>query len=97
MRSALNEPFSHPRDRTSGACEGSERNYSSASEVVGEALRLLDARDQMREQRLGELKRRIAIGEEKLSAVIQSTPDSFLRSPFQENRIEARKPRRKRG
>lgn len=39
--------------------------YASASEVVREALRLLNERDQTREYRLAELKRSIAIGVEQ--------------------------------
>lgn len=70
--------------------------YSSASEVVGEALRLLDARDQMREQRLAELKRRIAIGVEEAERGDTVDADEFFDRLLQENRIEARA-RRKRG
>ena len=36
--------------------------YGSASEVVRDALRLLDERDQMREARLHELRREIGVG-----------------------------------
>lgn len=39
--------------------------YLSASEVVREALRLLDERDQLREIRLTELKKKIAVGVEQ--------------------------------
>ena len=36
--------------------------YTSASEVVREALRLLNDRDSIQQQRLAELKREIAVG-----------------------------------
>ena len=39
--------------------------YLSASEVVREALRLLDERDQLRQIRLAELKKKIAVGVEQ--------------------------------
>jgi antitoxin ParD1/3/4 len=39
--------------------------YLSASEVVREALRLLEERDQLREIRLTELKKKIAVGVEQ--------------------------------
>ncbi len=40
--------------------------YHSVSEVMGEALRLLDERDRIREQRLAELKAKIQVGIEAL-------------------------------
>ncbi|MHC5938792.1 type II toxin-antitoxin system ParD family antitoxin [Nostoc sp.] len=40
--------------------------YHSVSEVMGEALRLLDERDRVREQRLAELKAKIQVGIEEL-------------------------------
>ncbi len=40
--------------------------YNSASEVVREALRLLDERDKVREMRLEELRHEIAIGLEQI-------------------------------
>jgi antitoxin ParD1/3/4 len=40
--------------------------YSTASEVIREALRLLQDHDQLREIRLAELKREIAIGLEQV-------------------------------
>ncbi|MEH2363590.1 type II toxin-antitoxin system ParD family antitoxin [Nostoc sp.] len=40
--------------------------YHSVSEVMGEALRLLDERDRIREQRLAELKAKIQVGIEEL-------------------------------
>jgi antitoxin ParD1/3/4 len=40
--------------------------YNSVSEVIGEALRLLDERDRFRDQRLAELKAKIKEGIEEL-------------------------------
>ncbi|MEH2124389.1 type II toxin-antitoxin system ParD family antitoxin [Nostoc sp.] len=40
--------------------------YHSVSEVMGEALRLLDERDRIQEQRLAELKAKIQVGIEEL-------------------------------
>ncbi len=40
--------------------------YTSASEVVREALRLLNDRDTIQQQRLAELKREVAIGLKEL-------------------------------
>lgn len=40
--------------------------YNSVSEVIGEALRLLDERDRFQEQRLAELKAKIREGIEEL-------------------------------
>jgi antitoxin ParD1/3/4 len=40
--------------------------YASASEVIGEALRLLKEREELRRVRLNELKREIAIGVRQL-------------------------------
>ncbi len=40
--------------------------YTSASEVVREALRLLNDRDKIQQQRLAELKREVAVGLEEL-------------------------------
>ncbi len=40
--------------------------YTSASEVVREALRLLRERDQIQQQRLAELRREVAVGLEQL-------------------------------
>ncbi len=39
--------------------------YNSASEVIHEALRLLDERDRKREMRLDELRKEIAVGIEQ--------------------------------
>ena len=41
--------------------------YTSASEVVREALRLLNDRDSIQQQRLAELKREIAVGLDQLN------------------------------
>lgn len=40
--------------------------YNSASEVVRDALRLLEERDRLREMRMEELRREVAIGLEQL-------------------------------
>lgn len=40
--------------------------YQSVSEVIGEALRLLDERDRLQEARLAELKAKIRVGIEEL-------------------------------
>ncbi len=40
----------------------SSGKYHSVSEVMGEALRLLEERDRIREQRLAELKAKIQVG-----------------------------------
>ncbi len=40
--------------------------YHSVSEVMGEALRLLEERDRVRDQRLAELKAKIQVGIEEL-------------------------------
>lgn len=40
--------------------------YNSASEVIREALRLLDERDRLREARIGELRAELAVGFEQL-------------------------------
>lgn len=40
--------------------------YNSASEVIREALRLLDERDRLREARLGELRAELSVGLEQL-------------------------------
>ncbi|MBC6430618.1 type II toxin-antitoxin system ParD family antitoxin [Nostoc sp. HG1] len=40
--------------------------YHSVSEVMGEALRLLEERDRLRDQRIAELKAKIQVGIEEL-------------------------------
>ena len=40
--------------------------YNSASEVIREALRLLDERDRLREARIGKLRTELAVGLEQL-------------------------------
>ena len=40
--------------------------YNSASEVIREALRLLDERDRVREARIGELRTELGLGLEQL-------------------------------
>ena len=44
----------------------SSGKYNSVSEVMGEALRLLEERDRIRDQRLAELKAKIQVGIEEL-------------------------------
>ena len=44
----------------------SSGKYHSVSEVIGEALRLLEERDHIRDQRLAELKAKIQVGIEEL-------------------------------
>ncbi|MEH2095528.1 CopG family transcriptional regulator [Nostoc sp. 'Peltigera membranacea cyanobiont' 213] len=44
----------------------SSGKYHSVSEVMGEALRLLEERDRIRDQRLVELKAKIQVGIEEL-------------------------------
>jgi len=44
----------------------SSGRYHSVSEVMGEALRLLDERDRVQEKRLAELKAKIQVGIEEL-------------------------------
>ncbi|MEA5601216.1 type II toxin-antitoxin system ParD family antitoxin [Nostoc sp. UHCC 0252] len=44
----------------------SSGKYHSISEVMGEALRLLEERDRIRDQRLAELKAKIQVGIEEL-------------------------------
>ena len=44
----------------------SSGKYHSVSEVMGEALRLLEERDRIRDQRIAELKAKIQVGIEEL-------------------------------
>jgi antitoxin ParD1/3/4 len=44
----------------------SSGQYHSVSDVIGEALRLLDERNRLQEQRLAELKAKIQVGIEEL-------------------------------
>lgn len=55
--------------------------YASASEVVREALRLLEERDQIREARIEALKAKVAVGIADLDAgrVSHSTADDIKR------------------
>ena len=59
--------------------------YASASEVVRDALRLLEDRDRVRRMRLEELRKEIAIGIEQLDRGEYTT--------FDENRVEEIKAR----
>lgn len=65
--------------------------YTSASEVVREALRLLRERDQIQQQRLAELKREIAIGLEQLDRGESTTyDDQSLKDFFEEIKVQGR-------
>lgn len=65
--------------------------YTSASEVVREALRLLRERDQIQQQRLAELKREIAIGLEQLDRGESTTyDDQSLKDFFDEIKVQGR-------
>jgi len=65
--------------------------YTSASEVVREALRLLRERDQIQQQRLAELKREIAIGLEQLDRGESTTyDDQSLKDFFEGIKVQGR-------
>jgi antitoxin ParD1/3/4 len=55
--------------------------YASASEVVRDALRLLEERDELRAAKIDALKRKVAAGLESLDAgrVSNSTADDIIR------------------
>jgi antitoxin ParD1/3/4 len=63
--------------------------YTSPSEVVGEALRLLDQRDQARANRLAALKRDIAVGVEQSKRGDVMDAEAFFEELLQETRAEA--------
>ncbi len=66
--------------------------YTSASEVVREALRLLNDRDTIQAQRLAELKREIKIGLDQLDRGEVTHHDSdSLRTMFENIKQEGRK------
>jgi antitoxin ParD1/3/4 len=69
--------------------------YTSASEVMREALRLLNERDQMRAHRLAELKRNIAIGVEQSKRGDVVDGEELFEQLLQETR-EGAKAKRKR-
>ena len=48
--------------------------YNSASEVVREALRLLEEQERIRELKLDELRREVRLGVEQLHAVVETEP-----------------------
>lgn len=65
--------------------------YTSASEVVREALRLLRERDQIQHQRLAELRREIAVGLEQLDRGESTTyNDKTLKEFFDEIKTKGR-------
>jgi antitoxin ParD1/3/4 len=73
--------------------------YHSVSEVMGEALRLLDERDRIREQRLAELKAKIQVGIEELERgegidgeeVFAEIEEDIRRAEAQMQQVEAAK------
>lgn len=69
--------------------------YSSASEVVREALRLLNERDRTREHRLAELKRNIAIGIEQADRGELIDGEEFFDQLLWENQEEAKAKRKR--
>lgn len=69
--------------------------YTSASEVVREALRLLNERDQTREYRLAELKARIALGIEASKRGDVVDGEEFLDQLLHENQEEAKAKRKR--
>ena len=69
--------------------------YPSASEVVREALRLLNERDQSREGRLADLKRNIAIGIEQADRGELMDGEEFFDELLRENEEEAKSKRKR--
>lgn len=77
----------------------SSGRYHSVSEVMGEALRLLDERDRDREQRLAELKAKIQEGLQELERgegidgeeVFAELEEDIRRAEAQMQQIEAAK------
>src|SRR6266852_3642394 len=68
--------------------------YTSASEVIREALRLLKERDELRQTRLAELRREIQVGLDQLEQGQYSTYDEqSLKTLVQEVRTEGRNKR----
>ncbi|MEH1834367.1 MAG: type II toxin-antitoxin system ParD family antitoxin [Nostoc sp.] len=73
--------------------------YHSVSEVMGEALRLLDERDRIRDQRLAELKAKIQVGIEELERdegidgeeVFAEIEEDIRRAEAQMQQVEAAK------
>ncbi len=66
--------------------------YTSASEVVREALRLLNDRDTIQQQRLSELRREIAVGLDELNRGEGIAYDEqSLAAMFEEVKREGRK------
>ncbi|MCL6749725.1 type II toxin-antitoxin system ParD family antitoxin [Nostoc sp. CCCryo 231-06] len=77
----------------------SSGKYHSVSEVMGEALRLLEERDRVRDQRLAELKAKIQVGIEELERgegidgeeVFAELEEDIRRAEAQMQQIEAAK------
>ncbi len=73
--------------------------YHSVSEVMGEALRLLEERDRIRDQRIAELKAKIQVGIEELERgegidgeeVFAELEEDIRRAEAQMQQIEAAK------
>jgi antitoxin ParD1/3/4 len=66
--------------------------YTSASEVVREALRLLRERDELQRQRLDQLRREIAVGLEQLDRGEATTyDDQSLKEHFEQIKAQGRK------
>jgi antitoxin ParD1/3/4 len=66
--------------------------YNSASEVVREALRLLEDQDRLREMRIAELRKEIAIGLEQLDrGEYVEYDEASLKRRFDEIKAEGRK------
>lgn len=66
--------------------------YTSASEVVREALRLFKERDAYQQQRLADLKREIAVGLEQLErGEARTYNDETLKARFEEIKMQGRK------
>lgn len=69
--------------------------YTSASEVVREALRLLNERDQTKQHRLAELRRNIAIGIERADRGELVDGEEFFDQLLRENHEEAKAKRKR--
>lgn len=66
--------------------------YNSASEVIREALRLLDEKDRVREMRIEELRKQVAVGIEQLDRGEYTEYDEdSLNQMFEDVKIRGRK------
>ena len=66
--------------------------YTSASEVVREALRLLRERDELQRQRLDQLRREIAVGVEQLDrGEATAYDDQSLKEHFEQIKADGRR------